>query len=470
MVSWSSSSGSMRACLALVVAASVALVGFSVGFADSSPDMPADSETVSGVSWTAPSVISRAMYAGLALAVTDGHMYMLSWDYGTSAYGVLSLFASSDGGATWSRTDVFGTMIRDGHPNICAYSNLDGTDTVLVASAPGVFAKSTDSGQTFSVVTPLPLGEPDMSSGYPMYWNHWMYMSIGTNASWLGGEPDDDVYVFGARVLDSYYSGLLYLSMTVSHDGGSTWTEPVTICPFTAYYPETTRDGDDLYMVFNALWGVNHADLFAMKSSDWGASWTAPELVFVKTFSDGGVNPCSFQNLGGGVGLVTVSDHHPIYSDNRGTWCTFSFADMALAPVGYVAGEGWNVGVGFAGKILDDGRMALGWLYYNYDLHLLEVRFAYGTGTLGPDPVALLQELIDLISGWTLHPKINRGLVAKLYAAIGYIEAGELSDAVKALESFLRMVDAQDGNALTSYWAGYLRDRALLVIELIQPS
>ena len=457
MRKWRGSPGRTRSALAAVAAAVLMLLGFMA--------LPGPA---AGAAWSEPVMLARGTYNSLGIALTDDNAYMASWQYGTSAYGGVFLFASADDGATWSRTDVFGTAVRDGHPNMCAFSNSLGTDTVIVASAPGKVAMSTDSGQTFPFLTGLPLGMPDMSSGYPRYWSHWMYMAVGTNASWTGGAADGDIYVFGARVLDNYFSGLLYLSMTVSHDGGMTWTEPSTICPFTAYYPEVTRDGDDLYVVFNALWGENHADLFAMKSSDWGVSWSEPKLVLVKYFADGGVNPCSFQNLGGGIGLVTVSDHHPTYSDNMGTWCTFSFADMSLKVVGRVAGEGWNVDLGFAGRIVDDGRMALGWLYFNYDYSSADLKFTYGTGTLSADPAALIQELIDLIEGWSLHPNINRGLVAKLYAALEYLYAGEMDEALEALERFISLVSAQEGKALTSYWADYLRDHATEIMVLIQ--
>jgi hypothetical protein len=291
-----------------------------------------------------------------------------------------------------------------------------------------------------------------------------MYMAVGTMASWNGGTPDNDIFVFGARVFNGWWSGQLYLSMTVSHDNGMTWEKPWTIVPYLSYYPEVTSDGNSLYMVFDDLvQDEGYASLYAMRSDDWGAHWTTPVPIYTRTFSDGGCDPCSLQDLGDGTALLTASDHRPIYSDNYGMWGVLRYSDLSFQKLGSVSGPEWNTDLGFAGKMLPDGRMALGWLFFNYDTFQTEVRFTYGSNVGFPpsgDVVDRIKALMATIDGWKLTPPVKKGLLAKLSATLICLEKGDSTDAKNTMLAFINMAKAQSGKGLTLEQAEYLTAEA----------
>jgi hypothetical protein len=322
-----------------------------------------------------------------------------------------------DDGQTWSKTDVFGGGVKDAHPNMCAFDNADGSDTVLVASGRGfssphgMVAKSIDHGATFTRLADLPLGGPYIVNGIAHSGVNWLYMDVGTKASWGVGPADSDIYVFGSIVMDSYWSGLLFLVMTVSHDNGATWESPRLICSSLSYYPEVTSDGQNIYVVFSSLVpDSGYASLYAVQSSDWGLTWTAPKMIYQRTFSDGGCDSCSIQNLGDGTALLTASDHRPIYTDNKGIWGILRYSDLTFDLRGYVSGADWCVDLGFAGKLTDDGRLALGWGHRNYDangfdLQTTDNRFSYGTN-VGLGEQKVIAATVDVDSN-TLNPTSN---------------------------------------------------------------
>ncbi len=258
--------------------------------------------------------------------------------------------------------------MRDGFPNLCVY-NEGAQDTVLVAAGPeGKVYKSTDSGLSFSTLSMLPLGGATC----------WRYMAIATNASMTGGPADSDVYVFGSRVMGTYYSGQLYLSMTKSSNGGLDWSEPLTICPFLSYHPEVIRAGDSLYVTFNSLvQDDGYASVYAMKSTDWGDTWSQAVMVYHRTFSNGGAGACSLQTIGDGKALITMYDASASYPDNKGVWGGLNLTDLTFAQSGVVQGDDWRLDIGFAGKLADDGRMAVGWLYRNPVSSQVDLRFGY---------------------------------------------------------------------------------------------
>ena len=325
-------------------------------------------DVVTEPTWTpAVTVAADGTYNSLSMAVTENAIYLTSWEW---PYGAVSAFSSVDGGTTWTEATGLPYSLVSGHSDVCAYSVGDGQDVVLIVTGEGYVYKSVDNGLTFSLLAVLPLGTG----------SRWSYMSIGTNASWTGAPVGSDIYVVGGLNIGGYWSDAIYLSITKSTDGGLTWSTPKAICPFYSYYPEITSDGTDLYLVFDGLVdGPEYACMYAMKSADWGETWTTPTLIFERTYLDGGANPCTLQYIGNGKAVVTISDHRPVYPDIRGTWAVLDLATLTLDVKGFVMGSDWQVDLGFTGHLMPDGRFALGWLYSQPWSGLDDIKFTYGT-------------------------------------------------------------------------------------------
>jgi len=285
---------------------------------------------------------TERVYFGVNMETVGSNVYVLSYVY---EYGPVLLYRSADGGNSWGApVDPFGTSFRYMEPGMCAYR--DGTsDTVLVASGGGMVAKSVDGGLTFSRLTNLP--------GY-----YWRFMAIGTNASWFGAEPDDDIYVVGST---SYSYG--NLAITKSRDGGLTWTWPVII-DATGSFPQIVSDGSSLYVVYTSPISYD-GTLYASKSSDWGRTWTIGKLLVEERDITMNVRAYSFQYIDAQKALLTIRDQAITGPpDNYGAYGYFDFATMTFVELARLPQGEWVIHEGLAGSLEPDGTLMLAWSMY----------------------------------------------------------------------------------------------------------
>lgn len=282
---------------------------------------------------------TERVYFGVNMGSVGSNVYVLSYLY---EYGPVLLYKSADSGTTWGApVDPFGTSFRYMEPGMCVYND-GASDNVLVASGGGMVAKSTDGGSTFSRLTDLP--------GY-----YWRFMSIGTNASWLGTAPDLDIYVVGST---SYSYG--NLAITKSHDGGQTWTWPVII-DATGSCPQIVSDGSNLYVVYTSPIAYD-GTLYVSKSSDWGQTWTTGNLLVAKGPNTWNLRAYSFQYLDGQKALLTIRAQATTGpADNFGAYGYFDFATMTYVEIARLPQVDWMIHEGLAGKLLPDGTLMLAW-------------------------------------------------------------------------------------------------------------
>ena len=222
----------------------------------------ASTTTARVVKWQEAVVVyGPGSYQCLDLATGTDGVYIVTWEYPA---GRVLLFKSVDGGATWGApVDVFGMSLYPGYSSMCVYQDGE-EDTILVVSGPKYVAKSVDSGETFQRLANVPV--PDYGTWY-------CTSAIGTNASWFGGEGDDDLYFVGALYVGVPWSGKYVLHSSVSHDGGASWEAPVAVSPvdYESFWPELFSDGQRLY----ATHAVANSVVVHLKySEDWGATWT----------------------------------------------------------------------------------------------------------------------------------------------------------------------------------------------------
>lgn len=296
--------------------------------------------------WSTPTQVAPPTTLWYTIELEEGldSIYVLSFIYSYGTGGPPYLFKSVDQGSTWSASVLGGLS---GEPGMCVYQD-GGNDVVLVASGSEV-AKSTDGGSSWANLGGLP--------GYC-----WRFMAIGTNSSWLGTVPDDDIYVVGSMAGDGYDIGF-----TKSTDGGMTWSAPVQLTSNSYYYntmAKITSDGTKLYVVYEIAGNENGVATLVTRSSDnWGLDWSAEKVLVANTGSSYMLRPYSFQNLDGERALLTYVDE-PISYDialTTGNYGYYDFATESYVPVGLVSGLEWMVHEGFAG-LVSGSNFTVAWI------------------------------------------------------------------------------------------------------------
>ena len=287
---------------------------------------------------------AERVYSGVDLGVLGSSFYVLSYEYD---HGPVWLYRSLDAGATWSAPiQVFGTDLRYMEPGMCVYRDGD-ADIIIVASGQGQIKKSSDGGTTWTWLTSLP--------GY-----YWRFMGVGTNASWLGVPPDDDIYVVGSTSYDTYGN----LAITKSSDGGNSWSQPLTFAR-TGSCPEIVSDGESLYVVYTSPQPFEGA-LYIKKSSDWGQTWSEEKLLVAPQTTTKSIRAFSMQYIDSSRAFLTIREQ-AIGDQVLGGYGAYGFLDFAsltFQETNRLAGPEWSVYEGFAGHLIPDGSVALAWLKF----------------------------------------------------------------------------------------------------------
>ena len=127
-------------------------------------------------------------------------------------------------------------------------------------------------------------------------------MGVGTNASWLGVPPDDDIYVVGSMSYDTYGN----LAITKSSDGGNSWSQPLTFAR-SGSCPEIVSDGESLYVVYTSPQPFEGA-LYIKKSSDWGQTWSEEKLLVAPQTTTKSIRAFSMQYIDSSRAFLTIRE------------------------------------------------------------------------------------------------------------------------------------------------------------------
>ena len=305
--------------------------------------------TDAGATWTAPAALNSNA-AGDAgedqfpqLATDGAGSWLAVWESTENLGGTLGTDAdllvarSTDAGATWTtpvalNTNASSDSGEDNNPQVVSdgagswvavwesTENLGGT---LGTDADILLARSTDAGATWT--TPVALNTNAASDSG----DDW-YPQVATDGagSWLAVWESTDS-LGGTIGLDRD------ILVARSTDAGATWTALTTLNANAAsdsgadYRPQVTNDGAGSWLAvwhsFDSLGGTlgTDADILLARSTDAGATWTAPTALHANAASDSG------------------NDWYPqVTSDGAGSWVAVW---QSLDSLGGTIGEDWDL-------------------------------------------------------------------------------------------------------------------------------
>jgi len=317
---------------------------------------------VSGVTWSSAVTISSGeLYFNVDLEIGQNNIYVLTWIHSN---GPVILFKSDDGGNTWTRkSDIFGGVgILNAYPGMCVYS-VGNNDHIILGSYPNDILKSTDSGDTFSPLMSLP--------------TPFMYIDIGTNASWMGKTPDSDIYVVGSNYTGSH---IVYFSKSI--DNGSTWSTPISISETfdESYRPRIISDGNALHVVYtNIEPGENFGDVCVRTSSDWGMTWSSEVLVFEKKNDYRAYAP-AIQYLDENKAILMIGDVPDAIGQDIGRFGYLHYSSMNFEEIGNFSGPEWNL-YGWSGKLVENNKFIICWTdALDFEYRLLKFSYSLDSG------------------------------------------------------------------------------------------
>jgi hypothetical protein len=362
------------------------------------------------VTWSTPTQIAPPTTLWYTIDMAKGldSIYVLSFIYSYGTGGPPYLFKSTDQGSTWTTSSLNGIS---GEAGMCVYQE-NGQDVILVASGSNV-VKSTDGGLSWVKLSDLP-------------YRGWRFMAIGTNSSWFGTPPDDDIYVIGSMSTGGYDIGF-----TKSIDGGMTWSAPVQLTSNSYRYnqnPRITSDGTRLYVVYEIAGNLNGiATLVTRSSGNWGVDWSTEKVLIANTGNSYMLRPYCFQRLDSEKALLTYVNELASYNitETTGNYGYYNFSTESYVPVGSVSGPDWMVHEGFTGE-LRGNNFTVAWIraleQNNYPLS--DIMFSYSTdsGLEGsvPTPPSNLAASIDIRPD-TLNPsRMGKYLTAYIGLPDGY--------------------------------------------------
>jgi hypothetical protein len=317
------------------------------------------SPSVAASSW-APyvTVDSSKNFRNIDIGFGQNGLYLMTWLYSD---GSVLLYKSMDNGQTWSSSvDVFGGGLWNSYPGMCVYKD-GGNDTILIAGGENNMAKSTDNGATFSTLQNLPMP-------YGTSW--WRYMAIGTNASWFGTAPDNDIYVVGARYDGAAWSGTYIVTIVKSTDGGASWKTPISISSpdYSCYYPEILSNGSTLFVAYSKIMNGGHnAYTYIRSSSDWGATWSAEKSIPISTVELGAAAN-SFQYLDKDKAMLAISQNSVDPAGNCTQYYGYLyFGNKTFQEVGHAVGSDWCFDIcGASCRVINGKDLAMAWIYEPY--------------------------------------------------------------------------------------------------------
>jgi hypothetical protein len=190
------------------------------------------------------------------IAVDTGNNLNVVWNDFTSINHEIYFSRSADGGSSWSKNDNISSNAGTSRSPAIAVDNAGNINVVwkdFTTGDPEVyFSRSKDEGTSWS--TPLNISKTGYADN----------PAIGTDNS-------DYIYVVWEEFVLPHYE--IYFSR--STDGGSTWSNPVSISNSTnsSGDPDIAVDSTGkLYVVWEKYISYNH-EIYFIKSNDKGVNW-----------------------------------------------------------------------------------------------------------------------------------------------------------------------------------------------------
>ncbi|HYB98786.1 MAG TPA: DUF4215 domain-containing protein [Candidatus Limnocylindrales bacterium] len=248
--------------------------------------------TTDAVTWSEPLHLpSPAQASGWSPRAADVATAGGTWVAAVASYGGVAIMRSFDHGKSWSAPKIIGDAGESGSNGFDLSTDGNGTWIVALADTGIRFLRSTDDGKSWSV---LPLAASD-SFCVAGCGNAWRHSRIGLTAS-------DDVWmaVFSsARVKSAIHGHDGDIFAVRSTDGGATWSQPMRVNAYARQdaspdsAPSVATDGSGRWTV---AWTSHHpvgdgddldADIVVATSTDDGASWSAPAPLREEMTTDG---------------------------------------------------------------------------------------------------------------------------------------------------------------------------------------
>ena len=269
-----------------VVGSNGAGVWMALRISDSSSEIHFARSTDDGANWSdlAASVTSpKPAYIPAARVRGAGSTWVAAWSVPDAGASSIVFARSSDGGVTWGSPAAVSTGADFGKLGFELVTDGSGTWIVMLADAGIRFLRSDDDGHNWSAPAAV------VDGAYcPTCATSWRY----TRVSLAHDDNDGWLAVFAAPLYQtaSYgRDGDVYALR--SSDGGANWSAPVPVAAHATgdgspdFAPSIATDGSGRWL---ATWVSHHpvgagdaldSDILVAGSTDLGATWSAPALL-----------------------------------------------------------------------------------------------------------------------------------------------------------------------------------------------
>ncbi|MFN2426938.1 MAG: DUF4215 domain-containing protein [Candidatus Binatia bacterium] len=231
-----------------------------------------------------PGYIQKARVRGA------GNTFVAAWSVPVGNSNSILFSRSADGGVTWSNAKAVATGDDSGKLGFDLATDGDGTWIVMLADEGIRFLRSSDDGKNWSAP-----GAVVEDAYCPSCATSWRY----TRVSLAYDDSDGWLAIFAAPLYQSATYGrdgdLFVLKST---NGGSSWSGPLPVASHAAadgspdFAPSIASDGAGRWL---ATWVSHHpvgandgldSDILVAASEDFGATWSAPALLAAAMATD----------------------------------------------------------------------------------------------------------------------------------------------------------------------------------------
>lgn len=276
---------------------------------DGSPDFGLARSTDDDHTWTTLAAALQGPSKGYVVDARvrgSGSTFVAAWTVGGTDPTEVVFARSSDGGLTWSKPKAYAMGGDRGVRGFDLAAGGDGTWIAMLADTGVRFVRSTDDGATWK--TPAAAVESAVCESCA---GAWRFTQVGVAADGAGNW----LAVFSAFLLDTAANGRDGDVFAVrSSDDGATWSAPAAVAPWSGsdgspdFHPSVATDGDGTWLV---TWTTHHpvtvgdnldSDVVHAESSDDGVTWSDPSLMSPSMADDEAADERT--------GLVATGDGH----------------------------------------------------------------------------------------------------------------------------------------------------------------